>query len=203
MGLGLLGLYVVMIFGVGYLGRRRLGLSPFRLRRLRGTMLAATMLVSLGLALVVSGPVVGLVGSGSDSTLFANGAAQVVGVVLFLIALGIVAVAQRAMGMSWRVGVDTRERTELVTTGPFRLIRNPIYSALVAMAAAEALITSNIVSVAALFVILVGVITQVRLVEEPYLARIHGQEFTAHCTTTGRFVPGLGRAPVPAARAAP
>src|SRR6476646_11996493 len=38
--------------------------------------------------------------------------------------------AQMAMGDSWRIGVDPDERLRLVTDGPFKLVRNPIYSAM-------------------------------------------------------------------------
>ncbi len=37
--------------------------------------------------------------------------------------------AQSTMGASWRIGVDTSERTELVTHGLFTVIRNPIFTA--------------------------------------------------------------------------
>ena len=35
------------------------------------------------------------------------------------------------MGTSWRIGVDGSEKTELVTTGPFALARNPVFSAMI------------------------------------------------------------------------
>ena len=38
--------------------------------------------------------------------------------------------AQLDMGESWRVGVDTSETTTLVRSGSFRLIRNPIFAAM-------------------------------------------------------------------------
>jgi ABC-type nickel/cobalt efflux system permease component RcnA len=34
------------------------------------------------------------------------------------------------MGASWRIGVDEGERTTPVTTGPFGLVRNPIFAAM-------------------------------------------------------------------------
>ena len=34
---------------------------------------------------------------------------------------------------------------------------------------------------------------QVRVVEEPYLARTHGDAYRSYAERTGRFVPGLGR----------
>jgi protein-S-isoprenylcysteine O-methyltransferase Ste14 len=36
--------------------------------------------------------------------------------------------AQRAIGESWRIGVDPDERTELVTAGLFGRLRTPIFT---------------------------------------------------------------------------
>jgi protein-S-isoprenylcysteine O-methyltransferase Ste14 len=35
-------------------------------------------------------------------------------------------------GASWRIGVDPDERTTLVTSGPFAIARNPIFTAMAA-----------------------------------------------------------------------
>jgi protein-S-isoprenylcysteine O-methyltransferase Ste14 len=45
-----------------------------------------------------------------------------------------------AMGESWRVGVNETEHTELVTTGPFGLVRNPIFTAVLTTGAGIALV---------------------------------------------------------------
>ncbi len=34
---------------------------------------------------------------------------------------------------------------------------------------------------------------QTRLVEEPYLTRVHGDEYTGWARHAGRFLPGVGR----------
>jgi protein-S-isoprenylcysteine O-methyltransferase Ste14 len=51
----------------------------------------------------------------------------------------------------------------------------------------------NMVSAAALIVILVTHQIQVRLVEEPYLRRVHGNAYRASAERTGRFLPWIGR----------
>jgi protein-S-isoprenylcysteine O-methyltransferase Ste14 len=38
---------------------------------------------------------------------------------------------------------------------------------------------------------------QVRLVEEPSLLRVHGEDYRRYAARTGRFVPGIGRLPSP------
>jgi protein-S-isoprenylcysteine O-methyltransferase Ste14/protein-L-isoaspartate O-methyltransferase len=101
--------------------------------------------------------------------------------------------AQLGMGDSWRVGVDTTERTALVTGGPFAIVRNPIFSAMLLAVAGLALLTPNVVALGAAIALLVAVEIQVRRVEEPYLERTHGDAYRRYAGTVGRFVPGLGR----------
>ena len=74
------------------------------------------------------------------------------------------------MGDSWRIGVDPGERTELVTAGPFAVVRNPIFAAMIPTALGLALLVPSVIAIAG-FAALVGALElQVRVVEEPYLA---------------------------------
>ena len=110
---------------------------------------------------------------------------------LVLLASGVLAtiVAQGQMGASWRAGVDPVERTELVTRGLFRRVRNPIYSSMIAAGAGMALVVSNGVTVAAAVAILAGSEIVVRGVEEPYLRASHGTDYDEYVARSGRFVP--------------
>jgi protein-S-isoprenylcysteine O-methyltransferase Ste14 len=101
--------------------------------------------------------------------------------------------AQVAMGRSWRIGVDPDERTELVTAGPFALVRNPIFSAMIPTALGLALIVPSVVALAGLAALIVALELQVRVVEEPHLIRTHGEAYREYAARTGRFVPGVGR----------
>jgi protein-S-isoprenylcysteine O-methyltransferase Ste14 len=47
--------------------------------------------------------------------------------------------------------------------------------------------------VAAFLVVVVAVQLQVRLVEEPYLRRLHGETYADYAQRVGRFFPGVGR----------
>ncbi|MFJ9549260.1 methyltransferase family protein [Streptomyces erythrochromogenes] len=102
-------------------------------------------------------------------------------------------VAQSGMGASWRVGVDAAERTELVTSGLFAYVRNPVFTAMTVTAAGLALMVPNAVAVLAWLVLVLAVELQVRVVEEPHLARVHGPAYADYTARAGRFVPGVGR----------
>ena len=101
--------------------------------------------------------------------------------------------AQMAMGASWRVGVDPNERTDLVVSGLFRLVRNPIFTAMILASGGVTLMIPNLVVLTAFIALVAAIELQVRLVEEPYLLRVHPASYLAYGRLVGRFVPGLGR----------
>lgn len=121
---------------------------------------------------------------------------QTAGFVLAVAGIAATLYAQIEMGESWRIGVDPSETTALVDTGVFGLVRNPIFTAMLVFAGGVTLIIPNAVAIIAFVLLLVTVELQVRAVEEPYLTRVHGAHYRAYLATTGRFVPGLGRAPL-------
>jgi len=115
-----------------------------------------------------------------------------IGTALALVGVGATSYAQMAMGTSWRIGVDHEERTELVTHGPFALVRNPIFAAMIPTALGLTLMVPSVVALAGLLGLIVALELQVRVVEEPYLRAIHGQPYAEYAARVGRFVPGTG-----------
>ncbi len=120
-------------------------------------------------------------------------AAHALGLVLFALGLGGTLWAQLTMGDSWRIGVDPDERTELVTRGPYRAVRNPIFTFMVLAVVGLALLTPNVLALVAVAALVAAVEIQVKLVEEPYLERVHGDAYRRYRARTWRFVPGIGR----------
>lgn len=102
-------------------------------------------------------------------------------------------VAQLSMGSSWRIGVREEERTQLVASGPFAAVRNPIFACMLLTATGLLVLLPNALSAAALASLFVAVELQVRFVEEPYLLRAHGQRYRDYAGRVGRFIPGVGR----------
>jgi protein-S-isoprenylcysteine O-methyltransferase Ste14 len=114
---------------------------------------------------------------------------------IVLAALGGLSVfaAQLGMGENWRVGVSDEQGTDLVTGGWFSLCRNPIYAAMIVGWTGFAMMVPTWLAFAAVVVIVLGLELQVRVVEEPYLIRTHGDEYRRYASQVGRFVPGIGR----------
>jgi protein-S-isoprenylcysteine O-methyltransferase Ste14 len=124
-----------------------------------------------------------------------TGSARPLGVALIAAATMITYRSQLDLGSSWRVGVDEREHTDLVTNGMFSLVRNPIFSGMTAAAIGTAIAVPSPLAWLSAAAVLVGMEIQVRTVEEPYLLRTHGQAYRSYASRTGRFLPAVGRLP--------
>ena len=118
---------------------------------------------------------------------------HVIGVVLFVVGLAATLAAQGAMGPSWRIGVDASEHTELVCDGPFALVRNPVFAAMLPTSLGLVLMLPSVVALVGVLALVTPLELQVRLVEEPYLLHAHGERYRAYAARVGRFVPGVGR----------
>ena len=117
--------------------------------------------------------------------------AALVGFVLILTGLLLTVTAQLTMGDSWRIGVDDNARTDLITTGVFSRVRNPIFTGMLLGVFGFLFLIPNPVSLAAVVMLTASLEIQVRRVEEPYLARTHGEVYERYRARTGRFLPTL------------
>jgi protein-S-isoprenylcysteine O-methyltransferase Ste14 len=186
-------LALVVLFGVrSWVQYRRTGSTGFR--GISGTPAEAGwwggVLFIAAMVLGLAGPllaVTGLVPSDAHPVL------AVVGLILALVGFAATLAGQTGMGASWRIGVDLDERTDLVTTGAFTHVRNPIFTAMALAQFGMVLLVPTWLSAAALAALIVAVELQVRAVEEPYLRLTHGEAYTTYAANTGRFVPGIGR----------
>lgn len=113
------------------------------------------------------------------------------GAVPFGLGFALTVWAQLAMGDAWRIGVREGERTELRTSGPFAVSRNPIFTGMsLAMLGVAVWVPWTI----PLWLGFTGAIVwQIRAVEEPHLLRLHGDAYLRYAARTGRFWPGIGR----------
>jgi protein-S-isoprenylcysteine O-methyltransferase Ste14 len=152
----------------------------------------AGVLFATSLAMGAVAPTLALLGLLEPLPALDHTVVHVIGLVLGIGGIGLTFGAQLAMGDAWRIGVDPEERTELVTDGPFGLVRNPIYSAMIPTVLGLVLMVPNLLAMATIVCLVIALELQVRLVEEPHLLRAHGRAYADYAASVGRFVPGLG-----------
>lgn len=110
-----------------------------------------------------------------------------IGWALLVISLFFLLVAQAQMGNSWRIGIDEKHRTELVSTGLFSLSRNPIFLSMRINLLGLFLVLPNAVTLALVAVGEVLMQMQVRL-EEAHLQSIHGAKYMEYSSTVRRWL---------------
>ena len=94
----------------------------------------------------------------------------------------------REMGRSWRIGIDPQEKTELIFTGPFRIVRHPIY------ALSILLVLGTLVTTPTLLMLVIAIVHiacsqfEARR-EEAYLLGKHGRVYADYMKRVGRFFP--------------
>ncbi|MFY9807005.1 MAG: isoprenylcysteine carboxylmethyltransferase family protein [Pseudonocardiaceae bacterium] len=186
--------YVVVVFVV----------EPLRLRQQTGASgwvaslgataaeKAASVLFLLGCGLELSNPALVLAGVVLPRVALpvAVGAA---GVVLSVASVVLAMAGQHHMGRAWRTSIDPKHPAPLVTTGPFRVVRNPTYTSLLANSVALSLLVPTPAALVAVLVCLSALQLQTRWVEEPHLSRVHGASYERYTRQVGRFVPSIGR----------
>ena len=113
---------------------------------------------------------------------------DVSGFIVGLIGLSLCLYAQVKMGSSWRVGIDEKVKTQLITTGSYKLIRNPTYLGLFLLNIGVWLIwpTWTIFLLNLLFYLFLEI--QVRC-EEDYLSSVHGEQYSEYKKRTKRYLP--------------
>lgn len=188
--------YFVLAFGLRtVLQRRRTGSSGFNgiSGRPGSPAWLGGVLFAVAIVLAILAPILQLVDVVDPWDAVDTTATHIVGTILGLTGFILTLTAQVAMGESWRIGIDERERTTLVRTGPFAVVRNPIFAAMIPATVGLVLMVPNVVATLALVALTVALELQTRVVEEPYLLRVHGDDYARYASEVGRFVPGLGR----------
>jgi len=106
---------------------------------------------------------------------------------LLLLSLVLVWVAQSQMANSWRIGIDEKNKTELVTNGLFSVSRNPIFLGIVIVNFGLFLIIPNAFTLLILSLSMVSINTQIRL-EEAFLKTIHGNAYEQYLGNVRRWI---------------
>lgn len=109
------------------------------------------------------------------------------GVALCLVSLLWTVLAQAQMGRSWRIGIDTVNKTALVWHGVFGVSRNPVFLGMIVTLTGFFLLLPNAVSLVVLACGWLLIQIQIRL-EEEALAHSHGAAYAEYKARVRRLL---------------
>ena len=113
------------------------------------------------------------------------------GLIICILGILFSSYAQYAMGKEWRIGVDPDEETQLVTTGIYKIVRNPIYTGCIVHGTGLILLAPHILLLVTGLVGYFAIRAYVKEIEEPYLISLHGEKYRQYMSQTGSFFPRL------------
>jgi protein-S-isoprenylcysteine O-methyltransferase Ste14 len=112
-------------------------------------------------------------------------------VAIAIASVWLVNAAARRLGKQWALAARVVEGHELIQDGPYRFVRNPIYTGMFGMLLATGLAAAEwtmLLGAVGLFV--VGTLIRVR-VEERLLRETFGSEFEAYARNVPALIPGI------------
>ena len=193
----ILPLYLVAFFLIAFVGRsylvwKRTGINPYVVGKTDRPIdfIEAFYPIPLGLILLTT-----LTYSflphvyvyATPITWLESRAIQVLGLVLMAAGLIWTAAAQMQMGKSWRIGIDTENKTELVENGLFDRSRNPIFLGMRIALFGFFIVMPNAVTLVA--VVLADTLMQIQVrLEEEFLTGVHGEKYKEFCGRVRRWI---------------
>ena len=94
------------------------------------------------------------------------------------------------LGRNWSSAPMIREHHELIRSGPYRLVRHPIYTGILLAMLGTLLANGKVRGVLALLLVWVGWTIKSRM-EEEFMLRTFGAQYEEYRRTTGALIPKL------------
>lgn len=110
-----------------------------------------------------------------------------VGWAFLFLSLVVVWIAQTQMANSWRIGIDEKNKTKLVTSGFFSISRNPIFLGIMIANVGLFMVIPNAFTLLIISLSTISINTQIRL-EEEFLQRQFGNEYVEYMEKVRRWI---------------
>jgi protein-S-isoprenylcysteine O-methyltransferase Ste14 len=112
----------------------------------------------------------------------------VIGIVVHVGSFGLAIAARRALGRFWSGAITQKEGHELIRSGPYRLVRHPIYTAMIGMSIGTALVSGDAHAFLGAGLMIGAYVRKIRL-EERNLDEVFGSRYEEYRRTTRALIP--------------
>lgn len=98
--------------------------------------------------------------------------------------------ARKHLGRNWSGAISANVDHQLIRTGPYRVLRHPIYSGLIGMCIGTALVSGELHALVAVAIIGTAYVRKIRL-EERHLSALFGAEYDEYRRRSWALLPGI------------
>jgi protein-S-isoprenylcysteine O-methyltransferase Ste14 len=117
--------------------------------------------------------------------------AVALGAIIFGLALWVFRRSHKELGRNWSITLEIREKHQLISSGPYALIRHPMYTSFLLIALGQALLLSNwVVGLAGLIGFAILFFLRVNK-EERMMLENFGPQYRTYMERTKRIIPYL------------
>ena len=118
---------------------------------------------------------------------------KLISVSIFVLSIWLLHQSHINLGKMWSLIVEPKKKSELITTGAYKRIRHPMYTAHLLWGIAQSLIFSNYIA-GPLALLLFYAILRLRVPREEWaLVKEFGNEYNKYTIQTGRFFPKINK----------
>jgi protein-S-isoprenylcysteine O-methyltransferase Ste14 len=155
----------------------REGIGPVLVRTIRSIILVIFLLF-----FAINAPWLGLFSVPFPSWL------RWIGIIIGLFSLVIYVWSRLTIGKQWSSALRVRDRHLLVTTGPYSLVRHPIYLALILFMTSITLVAANWLLAVFLIISTTDLVLRIPK-EERMMIEVFGKEYLTYMQCTGKLLP--------------
>lgn len=114
----------------------------------------------------------------------------VAGLLMLFLSIALAVWARRHLGKNWSGRIDIKKEHELVRSGPYRLLRHPIYTAVFGMCVGTALVNGKLHALLGIAIVVIAYWRKVRM-EEANMRDAFGAQYDEYRSATLGAIPGL------------
>jgi protein-S-isoprenylcysteine O-methyltransferase Ste14 len=115
-------------------------------------------------------------------------AAKVIGVVITFLGLGFAVWARVHLGKYWSGNVTIKVEHKLIRTGPYKWVRNPIYTGIIIAVVGSVIADGQILALLSIVCIVIGFLIKIRM-EEKFLLEEFGEAFIQYKKEVKSLIP--------------
>ncbi|MFX0107130.1 MAG: methyltransferase [Candidatus Hodarchaeota archaeon] len=117
---------------------------------------------------------------------------RLAGVFLVLIVIPLLTWIHRELGKQYSAVLEIKQDHQLITTGPYKRVRHPMYTVLILFSFGMSLVTANALIIIFSVLLMLVFPFWVRI-EEKKMIETFGDEYIEYMKRTGRFFPSISR----------
>ena len=99
--------------------------------------------------------------------------------------------ARLSLGSLWSGNITAKADHRIVDTGPYALVRHPIYTGMITAAAGMAVLNGSLLNIVGVALVIVGFTIKARIEERFLRTELGAEAYDAYAKRVGMLIPGL------------